>query len=215
MTKQQMTDYLRNHFRYDTMNSWNQATSYAVNVKLHRLKWKTPELANAAYEFLDIREAYDDCNAILRDFALRHDWQWQICFNGRSSGYLVLIHGGYKLLKIAPADMKPGDRHYSDRIGRWFDYEEARDKGWLGKDWKQIYTRPGMSVDHCETFDDWDMDALRVRVALVREFDNVCENAVRAFQDFVELHDTVVIEVPSTSRVKVAVPRKSGDMKEN
>lgn len=209
MTKQQMIDYLRNHFRYDTMNSWNQSTSYAANVKIHRLKWKTPELANTAYEFLEIREAFEDCNAILRDFAMRHDWRWQICFNGRSNGYLVMIHGGYKLLKMAPADMKPGDRHYSDRIGRWFGYEEAREKGWLGKDWKQIYTQPGKSVDEGESFDDWDMDTLRERVKLVREFDSVCGNAVLAFQDFVEQHDAMVVEVPSTTRVKVAVRKES------
>lgn len=32
-----MIDYLKNHFRYDTMNSWNRATSYANNVKIHRV----------------------------------------------------------------------------------------------------------------------------------------------------------------------------------
>ena len=32
-----MTAYLENHFRYPTMNSWNQATSYACNLKVDRL----------------------------------------------------------------------------------------------------------------------------------------------------------------------------------
>jgi len=111
---------------------------------------------------------------------------------------LVLYKGGYRLLKMAPADMKPGDRHYSDRIGRWFDYKEAMDKGWLGKDWKQIYTQSGKSVDQGETFDDWDMGALRERVSLVREFDSVCENAVRAFQ-----YQLAFKHIPSSQKERV------------
>jgi hypothetical protein len=32
-----MTAYLKNHFRYHTMNSWNRSTSYACNLKVNRL----------------------------------------------------------------------------------------------------------------------------------------------------------------------------------
>ena len=37
MTRKQMIDFLSDHFRYHTMNSWNNATSYARCVKLNRL----------------------------------------------------------------------------------------------------------------------------------------------------------------------------------
>ena len=36
-SRREMTDYLRNHFRYSTMNSWNHATSYACNLKIYGL----------------------------------------------------------------------------------------------------------------------------------------------------------------------------------
>ena len=32
-----MVDYLQGHERYNTMNSWNRLTSYANNIKIHRL----------------------------------------------------------------------------------------------------------------------------------------------------------------------------------
>ena len=32
-----MTDFLRNYFRYHTMNSWNRSTSYACNLKITHL----------------------------------------------------------------------------------------------------------------------------------------------------------------------------------
>ena len=35
--RQEMTDYLRNHFRYYTANPWNLSTSYACNLKIHSI----------------------------------------------------------------------------------------------------------------------------------------------------------------------------------
>jgi len=32
-----MIDYLKNHFRYNTMNSWNRSTSYANNLKIYKV----------------------------------------------------------------------------------------------------------------------------------------------------------------------------------
>ena len=36
-SRSQMTDFLTMHFRYPTMNSWNNAVSYACNLKIHKL----------------------------------------------------------------------------------------------------------------------------------------------------------------------------------
>ena len=36
--KKSMVDFLKKHFRYDTMNSWNRSTSYANNIKLHNFE---------------------------------------------------------------------------------------------------------------------------------------------------------------------------------
>ena len=36
-SRKAMTEFLENHFRYSTMNSWNGSTSYANNVKYYNL----------------------------------------------------------------------------------------------------------------------------------------------------------------------------------
>ena len=36
-SRKAMTAFLLKHFRYDTMSSWNQADSYACNLKIYRL----------------------------------------------------------------------------------------------------------------------------------------------------------------------------------
>ena len=206
MTKKKMIEYLASHFRYSTLNSWNCSTSYALCVKINKLIWKDHAQQMKAYDFVDLPEAYEGVNGILRDFAEAHDWSYQICFNGRSSGYLVLIHGGYTTHVVAPSTMKPGERAYSDFCHRWFTYEEARRYGWLGKTWKQIHTQPGRSLDQGETFEDWSMDQVRGRYRLVRTFDDAVKQACREFMSFVEHHtvEEQVITVPK--HIKVAIP---------
>lgn len=92
-TKAAMIEYLRGHFRYDTMNSWNVATSYAVNIKVHNLPH---DQQDAVYEMLDVPASWraSGFNAILRQFDQRYGHCWQIGSNGRSGGYLVLYQGG-------------------------------------------------------------------------------------------------------------------------
>ena len=36
-SRKAMTTFLENHFRYPTMNSWNNSTSYANNMKVYKL----------------------------------------------------------------------------------------------------------------------------------------------------------------------------------
>jgi hypothetical protein len=50
-SKHAMINFLSTHFRYNTMNSWNRATSYANRVKIPYLGL-TREQANKAYELL-------------------------------------------------------------------------------------------------------------------------------------------------------------------
>lgn len=100
-TKKAIVEYLKSHFRYNTMNSWNNSTSYAHNIKIHHLEWESRELENRAFEMMELTEAYDDVNWILEEFATMYNYSFQIVFNGHNGGYLVLIHGG-----------KNGDRIY-------------------------------------------------------------------------------------------------------
>lgn len=89
-SKKAMVAYLCDHFRYHTMNSWNQATSYAVCIKLHQIMPNDLD----GYAFLQTDEAFSEGNEIMEDFARRHHYEWQIGPNGRSGGYLVLYKGG-------------------------------------------------------------------------------------------------------------------------
>lgn len=91
-----MIAYLSGHFRYDTMNSWNRATSYAANVKIHKLTFPNNEVRNRAYDLLQTDEAFDDVRFIMGEFDKDHDYEWQVGFNGRSGGYIVLYQGGRK-----------------------------------------------------------------------------------------------------------------------
>jgi hypothetical protein len=47
-----------------------------------------------AYDFLEVEEAFFGVHQIIQDFAEDREHRWQIGFNGRSSGYLVLYQGG-------------------------------------------------------------------------------------------------------------------------
>jgi len=89
-TRKDMVAYLTDHFRYYTGNSWNRSTSYAANVKLHRIM---PGDLNG-YDFLQTEEAFWNGRDVIREFEERHKYEWQIFSNGRSSGYLVLYRGG-------------------------------------------------------------------------------------------------------------------------
>lgn len=94
--REEMVKFLTSHFRYHTMNSWNNATSYAHNVKLYNLGL-TEEQLDKAYEMLETDELYD--LAFAPDITIwnrRHNYEWQVGFNGRSDGYLVLYTGGQK-----------------------------------------------------------------------------------------------------------------------
>lgn len=54
-SRKEMIDFLTNHFRYDTMNSWNCSTSYAANVKIYNLGLSRAEL-DKLYELIETDE---------------------------------------------------------------------------------------------------------------------------------------------------------------
>lgn len=90
--RDEMIAFLRGHFRYDTMNSWNRSTSYARNIKIYRLGM-THEQEMKAYYFIETAGALDDITQIMRDFETDQDHEWQVGFNGHSGGYIVLYKG--------------------------------------------------------------------------------------------------------------------------
>lgn len=115
-----LINYLKNHARYYTMNSWNRATSYAHNVKLYNLN-----LDNDAYEkasaFLftdeiDTSEYQMEQEQLIRDF--REDTNYDITFNGRSGGYLVLLDTEYNIntgtLQVYPGRSIDANEDFED-----------------------------------------------------------------------------------------------------
>lgn len=87
--REYMLEFLNKHFRYYTMNSWNQSTSYANCVKLHALE--IPEhLKDKAYEFLyaSCDEYRWDIQDAIANFVITTGYS--AGFNGRSDGYIVM-----------------------------------------------------------------------------------------------------------------------------
>ena len=90
-----MTAYLENHFRYPTMNSWNQATSYACNLKVDRLGLSAG-IVEKLLDMLDTSEFQETMQDLRTRCGMEHDYLWQVGMNGRSGGYLVLYQGRQK-----------------------------------------------------------------------------------------------------------------------
>lgn len=106
----QMFDFLKNHFTYYTMNSWNRLTSIANNVKIHNLG-----LSGDCFVALDLLEngEYDSINYMVSDWEREHPY-YKVIFNGRSNGYLVLTNYD-NVYSILP-----------DEINESEDYEEYK-----------------------------------------------------------------------------------------
>lgn len=96
----QMFNFLKNHFEYWTMNSWNRLSSVANKVKLYDLDL-TGDWA-VALSLLEAGE-YDTISMMI------HDWErenpgYEAQFNGRCGGYLVLTRKDCNL-PVLPEDI--------------------------------------------------------------------------------------------------------------
>ena len=200
MSRKEMIAFLSNHFRYSTMNSWNRGNSYANNVKLSGITFPSQEVEDRAYELVYTEQAFDDVHEVLKEFAERHGFIWQIGFNGRQSGYLVLYHGYVKKSDYKRICLECNQKNFR---------EDEKVCGKCGSDNMEDYKGMetgmygGESVDEEKDYEDWDTETLRNRVKLVRDFDNTC--AVQAFIDFCKTHKVKnkTISVPKVVKVIV------------
>jgi hypothetical protein len=53
-----MIQFLVNHYRYNTMNSWNDSTSYAHNMKVYKLGLSREE-TNNLYALMECSGVYE------------------------------------------------------------------------------------------------------------------------------------------------------------
>lgn len=84
----QMFNFLKDHYQYYTLNSWNGLKSIANNVKVYNLK-----LSGNCYNALTFLQDdnYDNLNSMIEDWEYEHRG-YKVGFNGRSGGYLVLYN---------------------------------------------------------------------------------------------------------------------------
>jgi hypothetical protein len=205
-SRKAMVDFLTNHFRYYTMNSWNRGTSYANNVKIYNLGLSR-EMTDKLYDMTNCIEFYDRLRVIIGEFEEAHNYEWQAGFNGRSSGYLVLYQG-----KLEPSGYKSfcpncGQNNYKTVE------ESGRKCGRCGKETRvnfptthmRVVSYPGISTDADKDFDYWSMDELRDRVQLVEEFDQLCDSLLREaiyMAENMEVEDEEYL-VPTTRKTLV------------
>lgn len=118
-TKNQMIDFITSFDLYPTMNSWNNSEGYSINVKLHGLDL-TSKQKDTMYEILADEGLSEEYYMALQDVITEHEIkineayretrydplnhiseeekknpysmirQFEIGFNGRSGGHLVL-----------------------------------------------------------------------------------------------------------------------------
>ena len=204
MSRKAMTDFLKGHFRYYTMNIWNRSTSYACNMKIHSLDMPK-DIEDKLYDMLDCQEVHDEIDCFIREFGEAHGWLWQAGFNGKRGGYLVMYHGGTKPSGHKSYCRLCWQRNYTSveetgnvcgrcRMPGRVDFENPP---------VQVFTYSGKCTDMDEDFEGWSMDELRERVELVQEFDELADRIVNEVKCIAESRMVVeeIYYVPKTRKV--------------
>jgi hypothetical protein len=96
---------------YNTMNSWNNATAPAYNLKIYNVIDK--DLQDKVFELMEAENFYDEINCLINDFDEENSYEWQAGFNGRSGGYLVLYKGGKKISEHKSVCAECGQRNFT------------------------------------------------------------------------------------------------------
>lgn len=203
-SRKEMIAYLENHFRYNTMNSWNRSTSYACNMKLYNLGLDR-ETEDKLWDLLDVPEFYERLHELIEDFNRQHNYLWQAGWNGRNNGYLVLYQGGTKPSGYRSYCTKCGQKNYTSvaETGKRCGVCNEETRVDFIKPPMRIFAYPGRSVDMDEDFEDWSLYALKQRTALVQEFDWLADNIVA---EALYIAQTLSVEeqivyIPTTRRV--------------
>jgi len=201
--------FLRQHFRYHTMNSWNRSTSYANNIKLYNIDNPDDVAEETFWEMIGISQWQGKLSDLLEDFGKRHNWQWQAGINGRSGGYIVLYRGGIKPSGYKSYCTHCGQKNYEavsegqiGTCGRC----DARARMNFKQTHMQVFTWPGKDIDMHENFEDMTLSDIRERVELVQDFDRLCDDIVSAFIDTCRNYRIAEEEIFVPKTIKVLEP---------
>ena len=166
------------------MNSWNQSTSYANNIKLHQMDKPADIDSDCWWDMLWMTDWQEKLSDLLEEFGRAHDFQWQAGINGRSGGYVVLYQGGIKPSGYESYCTHCGQKNYQavpegeiGICGRC----EAKARVNFNQPHMQVFTFPGKNVNMGEDFRDWGVAELRQRVTLVQELDQLCSDIASAY----------------------------------
>ncbi len=206
-SRKDMTEYLREHFRYPTMSSWNDSTSYACNLKIYQLGLDS-DTVDKLFELIQTDDFFQERSLLIQDFGSAHDYLWQAGMNGRSGGYLVLYQG---------ERIPSGYKSYCTNCGQK-SYRSVQETGNVcGVCRKparvdfpgthmQVTTFPGRGTDCDADFEDWSMYDLRNRVRLVQEFDRLADDMVQAAVFYAQNYAVQDEEYQVTQTRKALVP---------
>ena len=204
-----LVDFLKKHFRYHTMNSWNQSTSYANCIKLHQVDKPSDIDEETWWQMLEIADWHDILSDLLEDFARQYDFQWQAGINGRSGGYIVLYKGGIKPSGYESYCTHCGQKNYrampEGEVGTCGKCD-AQARVNFKQTHMQVFTWPGKEIDMCEDFEDWTLSELQQRVEIVQSFDRLCDDIVSAYVDICRNNRIVEKEILVPRTIKVLEP---------
>jgi hypothetical protein len=205
----EMIAFLKNHFRYHSMNSWNKSTSYANNIKLYNIDKPADIDSDNWLEMLWITDWQEKLSSLLEDFGEKHNWLWQAGVNGRSGGYVVLYQGGIKPSGYKSYCTHCGQKNYQavpegqkGICGRC----DAKERVNFEETHMQVFTWPGKDLDMGEDFHNWGLFELKERVELVQEFDHLCDNITENFIDTCRNYRIVEEEILVPKTIKILEP---------
>ncbi|MBC8467977.1 MAG: hypothetical protein H8D56_00785 [Planctomycetes bacterium] len=207
--RETMIKYLRKHFRYNTMNSWNKSTSYANNIKLYNIDKPADVDDDRWWDMLSITDWQEKLSDLLEDFGRRHDWLWQAGINGRSSGYVVLYKGGIKSSGYKSYCTHCGQKNYQQVpegqvgiCGRC----DAKTRVNFKQTHMQVFTWPGKDTDMYEDFEAWTLTEIRQRVELVQDFDRLCDDIASEYVNLCKHYRISEEEILVPKTIKVLEP---------
>lgn len=144
-----MWNFLKNHFTYYSMNSWNGSRSIAHNVKLYKLNLQGDWAVALRYltDAADSGGLQAQIDDEIKEFH-RNNLRYEVGFNGRSYGYLVL-YPKHKHDAVLPSCVSDFDSY--------IEFKEYIKAGWNGYKVTDFVRE------------------LRDAVEIVREFDKLCD----------------------------------------
>ena len=204
-SRKAMTEFLENHFRYSTMNSWNGSTSYAHNVKYYNLDLNEEQTD----KFFDLLSSDDDeffsCYVEPLIEGFREDTGFTAGFNGRSGGYLVMYSGVYEELGYKSRCTECYQLNYKtvEESGNVCGKCGKPTRVNLKKPLVTFKTYPGRSVDADVDWSEYSLEYLRERVKLVQRFDELCDDIRNELVYYLDSHKLVEEEYTVTKTRKV------------